>query len=214
LSGGSHDQFMTQALELAWQQLGRTWPNPSVGCVIVDPSGAVLAQAATADGGRPHAEEIVLASAGPLARGATVYVSLEPCGSRSGGGVACSQLLIAAGVGQVVIAVRDPHPHGAGGIDALRAAGVLVIEDVLAEEAIDLNAGFFHRLKTGRPLAFIDDDPSGYDQALTLHAGEDVLTGLERLGALGLTRVFARPGTPEAFALINARLVPGSAPAG
>jgi diaminohydroxyphosphoribosylaminopyrimidine deaminase/5-amino-6-(5-phosphoribosylamino)uracil reductase len=199
------EAFMARALGIAAAQLGRTAPNPSVGCVLVK-GGAVLAEAATADGGRPHAEEQALAAAGEQARGGAAFVTLEPCGERSGGGRSCAELLIAAGVSRVVVAVEDPHPHGAGGIALLRAAGVSLRLGVLRAEATDLNAGFFHRVRTGRPLARIDADASRYDAVLALQPGETLDAALARLGKAGLTRVAARPGSAEAAALIAAGL--------
>lgn len=136
---------MQRALDLAAAQAGRTAPNPSVGCVIVA-DGAVIGEAATADGGRPHAEEQALAQAGALARGAIAYVTLEPCAQRSSGAPSCTDLLIQAGIARVVIATRDPHPNAAGaGIARLRAAGVVVEEGDLEAEARALNAGFIAR---------------------------------------------------------------------
>ena len=95
-------RFMSRALELARAQLGRTSPNPSVGCVIVA-NGAIVGEGATGNGGRPHAEEIALAQAGEGAEGATAYVTLEPCHQRSGGSFSCSQLLLGAGATRVLI---------------------------------------------------------------------------------------------------------------
>lgn len=134
---------MRRALALAAPGVGRTGENPSVGCVIVR-DDAVIGEGATADGGRPHAEEIALAKAGANARGATVYVTLEPCARRSAGGTSCTDLLIQAGVVRVVIAARDPHPYAAGaGIERLRAAGVEVEIGLVEAEARAQNAAFF-----------------------------------------------------------------------
>ena len=133
--------FMRRALSLASPGVGLTGDNPSVGCVIVR-DGVVIAEARTADGGRPHAEERAVALTD--ARDATVYVTLEPCAKRSAGGASCSEVLIQAGVARVVIAVGDPHPLVAGaGIERLRAAGVEVEVGILADEGRALNAGFF-----------------------------------------------------------------------
>src|SRR5690242_16679496 len=143
-------RFMARALELARSQLGRTAPNPSVGCVIVR-DGQIVGEGATGAGGRPHAEEVALAAAGAAARGATAYVSLEPCSMRSSGAQSCSLLLVAAGVGHVVIACNDPHPQGADGASRLRAAGIDIALGVMREEAEALNCGFFKLVATGRP---------------------------------------------------------------
>lgn len=115
--------------------LGQTAPNPVVGCVIVR-DGHVLAEAATAPGGRPHAEERALE--GVDARGATAYVTLEPCGARSSGTASCSERLVAAGVARVVYACEDPSPLASGqGFERLVAAGVPVERGLLAREAFD-----------------------------------------------------------------------------
>lgn len=139
----SDDAHMRRALDLAAPGIGRTGVNPSVGCVIVN-DGAVVGEGATADGGRPHAEEQALARAGGKARGATAYITLEPCAHRSTGGVSCSDLLINAHVSRLVIATRDPHPMAAGvGIERLRAAGIAVEIGLLEAEARAQNAAFF-----------------------------------------------------------------------
>ena len=133
--------FMRAAIALAGRALGTTWPNPAVGCVIVR-GGAIVGQGITAPGGRPHAETEALAMAGEAARGATAYVTLEPC-SHHGHTPPCATALIEAGVARVAIALRDPDPRVNGaGIELLRAAGIEVIEDMLAGEARPGLAGF------------------------------------------------------------------------
>jgi pyrimidine deaminase RibD-like protein len=135
--------FMQRALALAAPGVGRTGANPSVGCVIVK-DGVVVGEGATADGGRPHAEELALKQAGASALGATVYVTLEPCAKRSTGAASCSDLLTQHGITRVVIAAGDPHPFAAGvGVERLRAAGVLVELGLMADEARARNAAFF-----------------------------------------------------------------------
>lgn len=142
---------MRRALELATEGLGRVWPNPSVGCVIVR-DGRVVGEGRTADGGRPHAEPVALEQAGARARGATVYVTLEPC-SHWGRTPPCSDALVEARVGRVVMAVRDPDPRVDGkGRAQLAEAGIAVEVGMLRAEAEAVNAGFFHRLRHGRPL--------------------------------------------------------------
>lgn len=132
---------MRRALALAAAGVGRTGENPAVGCVIVR-DGVVLGEARTGDGGRPHAEEQALA--GIDARGATAYVTLEPCAQRSAGGTACSDLLLRAGVARVVVSAADPHPLANGaGLARLRAAGVVVELGLLEADARAQNAGFF-----------------------------------------------------------------------
>jgi diaminohydroxyphosphoribosylaminopyrimidine deaminase/5-amino-6-(5-phosphoribosylamino)uracil reductase len=142
---------MRAALALARRGLGETWPNPSVGCVVVG-DGRVVGRGRTAKGGRPHAETEALARAGAAARGATVYVTLEPC-AHQGATPPCTEALIRAGVGRVAYAVDDPDPRVAGrGAAALRAAGIAVESGVCAEDAARLNEGFFKRTLRQRPL--------------------------------------------------------------
>ena len=147
-----HDaEHMRAALALARRGLGSTWPNPSVGCVLVR-DGRVVGRGTTAPGGRPHAERVALERAGGLARGATAYVTLEPC-SHHGRTPPCADALIQAGVVQVVVACVDPNPAVDGaGLARLRAAGVAVTTGVLEAEAAALQAGFFTRIRHGRPL--------------------------------------------------------------
>lgn len=143
--------FMKSAMALARTGLGRTVPNPSVGCVIVK-DGKVLARARTADGGRPHAETQALAQAGEAARGATAYVTLEPCAHHGHTGP-CAEALVKAGIAHVVVACSDPDPRVAGkGIKILRDAGVHVDEGVCHADADAVNKGFFLRLSDNRPL--------------------------------------------------------------
>lgn len=135
--------FMRRALDLAERNVGRTGDNPCVGCVIVK-DGALVGEGVTDVGGRPHAEEQALAQVGAAARGADVFITLEPCAQRSSGGASCSDLLIAAGVGRVVIAADDPHPMAAGaGLARLRAAGIAVETGLMEAEARAQNAAFF-----------------------------------------------------------------------
>lgn len=129
----SDADFMRRAIAVALPNLGLTAPNPVVGCVIVR-DGQILAEAATAPGGRPHAEEQALETID--ARGATAYVTLEPCGARSAGTAPCSQRLVTAGVARVVYACEDPSPLASGqGYERLVAAGVIVTRGLLAVEA-------------------------------------------------------------------------------
>ncbi|MEQ1754354.1 MAG: bifunctional diaminohydroxyphosphoribosylaminopyrimidine deaminase/5-amino-6-(5-phosphoribosylamino)uracil reductase RibD [Micropepsaceae bacterium] len=144
-------RFMQLALRLAQRGLGRVWPNPSVGCVIVDVRGHVVARGWTQNGGRPHAETEALARAGVNARGATAYVTLEPCAHQGQTGP-CAEALIKAGLVRVVSATVDPDPRVAGrGHDMLAAAGVHLRTGVLQDAARELNAGFFSRVQRARP---------------------------------------------------------------
>lgn len=143
----THEDHMRRAICLARAQHGRTGDNPAVGCVIVDRGGRVLSEGATADGGRPHAEQLALDGLkGDVARGATAYVTLEPCRERSTGEDACSRRLIEAGVEKVFISVMDRHPRGSGGKAALEAAGIEVETGLLEEKAARLYQDFFASL--------------------------------------------------------------------
>jgi diaminohydroxyphosphoribosylaminopyrimidine deaminase / 5-amino-6-(5-phosphoribosylamino)uracil reductase len=143
--------MMRAALALARRSLGRTWPNPAVGCVIVR-DGRVLARGRTQDGGRPHGEADAIAHATGSLKGATVYVTLEPC-SHHGKSPPCADALIAAGVSKVVSALEDPYPKVNGqGHAKLKAAGIAVEVGEGAKEAAEINAGFLLRVREGRPL--------------------------------------------------------------
>jgi diaminohydroxyphosphoribosylaminopyrimidine deaminase/5-amino-6-(5-phosphoribosylamino)uracil reductase len=143
---------MAEALALGEEARGRSAPNPNVGCVIVSPSGKVVGRGATARGGRPHAEAIALDQAGRRARGATVYVTLEPCAHDSPRGPACTALLLKAQPARVVIALKDPDSRTSGkGIRRLRSAGIEVKLGVAREAARRSLAGWLTRLELGRP---------------------------------------------------------------
>jgi diaminohydroxyphosphoribosylaminopyrimidine deaminase / 5-amino-6-(5-phosphoribosylamino)uracil reductase len=142
---------MRAALALARRGLGTVWPNPAVGCVIAD-QGRVIGRGWTQPGGRPHGETEALGRAGEAARGATAYVSLEPC-CHWGRTPPCTDALIAAGIRRVVVALEDPDPRVAGeGVRRLRSAGLHVDIGLCEAEAAEINAGFFCRLRNGRPL--------------------------------------------------------------
>lgn len=161
---------MRSALALARRGLGSTWPNPSVGCVIVS-DGRVVGRAVTAPGGRPHAEPAALEMAGAAARGATAYVTLEPC-CHWGRTPPCTDALVKAGIARVVIGTRDPDPRVDGeGIKRLRAAGVIVDEGVLRNEADELVAGFRARVYLGRPMVTLKL-ASTLDGRIATHSGE------------------------------------------
>lgn len=204
--------WMARALALARAMRGHVWPNPPVGCVIVS-GGGVLGEAQTQPGGRPHAEAVALAQAGPAARGATLYVTLEPC-CHWGRTPPCADAIIAAGIARVVAALQDPDPRvNGGGFARLRAAGIPVSLGEGAAEAAWIMSGFLHRIRTGQPEVIpcgpaFGTLPDGADARLTLsEAGADVelrsgkvlhLTGdgealLDQLGALGLTTVALHP---------------------
>ena len=143
-------RWMAQALALARQGLLSTHPNPRVGCVIVR-DGHCVGQGAHLKAGEPHAEVHALRDAGHATQGATAYVTLEPC-NHTGRTPPCVDALIQAGVARVVYAVEDPNPQVAGqGAARLRAAGIAVAQGPCAEEATELNRGFFKRMRTGQP---------------------------------------------------------------
>jgi diaminohydroxyphosphoribosylaminopyrimidine deaminase/5-amino-6-(5-phosphoribosylamino)uracil reductase len=142
---------MAEALALAERATGLTAPNPAVGCVLVRDE-RIVGRGATAPGGRPHAEAVALAEAGALARGATAFVTLEPCAHDSPRGPACALALLEAGVERVVAAIEDPDPRTAGrGLAALRSAGIATELGDGAEPARQLMAGWLFRLVHGRP---------------------------------------------------------------
>jgi diaminohydroxyphosphoribosylaminopyrimidine deaminase/5-amino-6-(5-phosphoribosylamino)uracil reductase len=171
---------MDEALRLGEGARGRSAPNPNVGCVIVSTSGKIVGKGATAEGGRPHAEAVALQQAGGRAKGATVYVTLEPCAHPSERGPACTDLLLASKPARVVIALKDPDPRTAGkGINRLRRAGIDVSLGAGREATKRSLAGWLTRLKLGRPritlkLALSIDGkialPSGESKWIT---GED-----------------------------------------
>ncbi|WP_029003194.1 bifunctional diaminohydroxyphosphoribosylaminopyrimidine deaminase/5-amino-6-(5-phosphoribosylamino)uracil reductase RibD [Azorhizobium doebereinerae] len=148
------EALMAEALAVGQIGLGRTWPNPSVGAVVVrSTSGGpqILGRAGTAPAGRPHAEPLALAQAGDAARGATLYVTLEPC-SHYGRTPPCADAVIAAGITRVVAAIEDPDPRVRGrGVARMRAAGLWVTVGVGAERALEDHAGHISRVTRGRP---------------------------------------------------------------
>jgi diaminohydroxyphosphoribosylaminopyrimidine deaminase / 5-amino-6-(5-phosphoribosylamino)uracil reductase len=143
-------RFMQLALALGRRGLGRTWPNPAVGAVVVK-DGVIVGRGWTQPGGRPHAEPEALRRAGEAARGATLYVTLEPC-SHFGKSPPCVDAIIAAGISRVVAAIEDPNPEVAGkGHAGLRAAGIAVDIGMFADEAAHDHAGHFRRVRDRRP---------------------------------------------------------------
>ena len=144
--------MMGLAVALGEAARGSTAPNPNVGCVIVSAAGDVVGRGATAGGGRPHAEAVALAQAGKRARGATVFVTLEPCAHASERGPACADLLAQARPARVVVALKDPDPRTAGkGIKRLRDAGIEVKLGPGRAAAAQSIAGYLTRMKLGRP---------------------------------------------------------------
>ena len=147
-------RMMAAAFRLGRRNLGQTHPNPAVGCILVKTEGderVIVGRGWTAVGGRPHAEREALTAAGAAAKGATAYVTLEPC-AHQGRAKPCSEALIAAGVARVVTALDDPDPRTAGkGHALLKEAGIAVTTGVLAEEAALAHSGHINRVTKSRP---------------------------------------------------------------
>ena len=175
----SDARFMAEAVRLGDEARGRSAPNPNVGCVVVA-NGQIVGRGATGHGGRPHAEAVALEQAGAKTKGATVYVTLEPCAHQSERGPACADLLVSARPAKIVVALKDPDPRTAGaGIRRMRDAGIEVKLGVGRKAAADSLAGWLTRLELGRPrvtlkLALSIDGkialPSGESKWIT---GED-----------------------------------------
>jgi diaminohydroxyphosphoribosylaminopyrimidine deaminase/5-amino-6-(5-phosphoribosylamino)uracil reductase len=147
-------RFMAEALALAERMLGLTCANPTVGCVIVR-NGRIIGHSATAAGGRPHAETRALATAGTRARGATAYVTLEPC-AHQGATPPCAEALVRAGIARAVLGCLDPYPPVRGrGVAILRRAGIAVSTGVLESECRRLNEGFITRVTRRRPFVIL-----------------------------------------------------------
>src|SRR6202008_1486854 len=146
-----HDiRFMQHALNLARQGIGLASPNPTVGCVIVH-DGQIVGEVFHQYDKLDHAEIVALKTAGEKARGASAYVTLEPC-NHTGRTGPCTRALIDAGIGRVVAATRDPNPKvSGGGLEALRSAGIRVEAGACEAEAQNLNQGFSCWIRTGRP---------------------------------------------------------------
>lgn len=163
-------RFMALALSLGRRGQGAVWPNPAVGCVIVQ-HGRIVGRGWTQPGGRPHAEPQALRQAGPAAQGATVYVTLEPC-AHTGKTPPCADALVAAKPARVVIACTDSDPRVSGkGIAILRAAGIIVDVGVLEDEARADHLGFFLRVDEGRPMVTLKL-ASSFDGRIATASGE------------------------------------------
>ncbi len=161
---------MTAALALAERGLGAVWPNPAVGCVLVN-DGRVVGRGWTQAGGRPHAEIEALARAGNAAKGATAYVTLEPCAHHGKTGP-CAEALAEAGIARLVAAMADPDGRVAGrGFAHLEAAGIEISVGLGGAEAARLNAGFLRRIESGRPLVTLKLATS-MDGRIATHSGE------------------------------------------
>ncbi len=169
---------MRHALTLAERALGAVAPNPAVGCVIVR-DGVIVGRGWTQRGGRPHAEAVALKQAGCVARGATAYVTLEPC-AHLGQTPPCANALVEAGIKRVVAAVEDPDPRVSGrGYAILREAGIAVKTDIVRDEAAALNAGFFLRVTKKRPLVTLKIAVSADNKIARSPGGGQWITGEE-----------------------------------
>ncbi len=186
-SSGADAVFMAAALSLATRNLGDTWPNPAVGCIIVK-DNVVVGRGWTQSGGRPHAETEALRRAGTAAKGATAYVTLEPC-SHFGQTPPCADALIAAGIARVVVAAGDPDPRVSGqGIAKLKAAGIEVVQGLERDAAEWLNAGFLMRVTQNRPL-FMLKTAASLDGRIALSNGDSKwITGPEARQAVQALR--------------------------
>ena len=163
-------EHMRAALALAARGLGRVWPNPAVGCILVKDEH-VIGRGWTQPGGRPHAETEALGRAGAEAHGACAYISLEPC-SHQGETAPCSDALIGAAIARAVVAAEDPDPRvGGAGVAALREAGIEVTLGTCGAEAEALNAGFFKRIERGLPLVTLKVATT-LDGKIATHGGE------------------------------------------
>jgi len=173
------EQWMARAIALGEEARGTTTPNPNVGCVIVR-GGALIAEGATEAGGRPHAEAIALAAAGEQARGATHYVTLEPCAHESPRGPACAVSIVDAELARVVAALGDPDPRTDGaGFDLLRSAGIAVDVGTGAGAAARSLAGFLTRQRLGRPYVTLKFAMSLDGQIATATGESRWITGEE-----------------------------------
>ncbi len=172
------ERFMREAIELSLSHLGRTGPNPSVGCVIVK-GGEVVGRGVTALGGRPHAEPQAIAEAGDKARGATAYVTLEPC-SHHGKTPPCANAIVAAGISRVVVAVADPDPRVSGrGLKILADADIEVTIGVLQKDARRAMGGYLTRQTKGRPQVTLKLAVSADGMLGRKGAGQVAITGSE-----------------------------------
>jgi diaminohydroxyphosphoribosylaminopyrimidine deaminase / 5-amino-6-(5-phosphoribosylamino)uracil reductase len=170
-------RYMRAALAYGERGVGRTAPNPTVGCLIVK-DGILLGRGWTQPGGRPHAEAMALAQAGAAAKGATLYTTLEPCAHHSPRGPDCAGSIIAAGIARVVSALHDPDPRTDGqGHARLRAAGIMQVEGICAAQARVQNQGFFIRSQFGRPAVTLKLATS-LDGCVALASGQSMwITG-------------------------------------
>ncbi|WP_127089236.1 bifunctional diaminohydroxyphosphoribosylaminopyrimidine deaminase/5-amino-6-(5-phosphoribosylamino)uracil reductase RibD [Aquabacter cavernae] len=188
------ERLMARALSLGQAGLGRTWPNPSVGAVVVvqgEDGPRIVGEALTAEAGRPHAEPLALAKAGDAARGATLYVTLEPC-SHFGRTPPCADAVIASGIRRVVAAIEDPDRRVRGrGVARMRAAGIWVTVGVGAEQALIDHAGHISRVTRARPHVLLKMAVSADGKAGLPGPAPAVITGPEAREKVHLMRAFS-----------------------
>lgn len=206
MSTATDFRLMSAALAQARAQLGRTAPNPSVGCILAR-GHSVIATGATADQGRPHAERVALDKAGAMARSATAYVTLEPC-AHHGQTPPCAEALIEAGIARVVISCLDHDARVSGkGVALLEQAGIETVSGFLKSRAEPIYAAFFHRLKTGEASLFLDSRPLTYEAQIRSDTLDGLTHELFELGARGISRARLDPSDPLAKPALAAGLV-------
>ncbi|HUF12094.1 MAG TPA: bifunctional diaminohydroxyphosphoribosylaminopyrimidine deaminase/5-amino-6-(5-phosphoribosylamino)uracil reductase RibD [Longimicrobiales bacterium] len=176
-------RYMDRALALAARGWGRVQPNPLVGAVVVDVAGNVVGEGWHAAYGEPHAEAEALSRAGAAAAGGTLYVTLEPC-AHQGNTPPCTDAVLRSGIARLVVALRDPNPVAAGGLERIAEAGVEVATGVREEEAADQNAAFLHWHRTGTPYVALK-----YGMSLDARLGTEVGQALEVTGVDALAEV-------------------------
>lgn len=188
------ERLMARALAVGQAGLGRTWPNPSVGAVVVAPGAdgpRIVGEARTAEAGRPHAEPLALAQAGEAARGATLYVTLEPC-SHFGRTPPCADAVIGAGIRRVVAAIEDPDGRVRGrGVARMRAAGIWVTVGVGAEQALIDHAGHISRVTRARPHVLLKMAVSADGKAGLPGPAPAAITGPQAREKVHLMRAFS-----------------------
>jgi diaminohydroxyphosphoribosylaminopyrimidine deaminase/5-amino-6-(5-phosphoribosylamino)uracil reductase len=169
-------RYLQAAIRTGARGLGTTWPNPSVGAILVK-DGHVISAGRTAAGGRPHAEQELLAVSGGAANGATLYISLEPC-AHFGKTPPCADALIAAGIGRAVVAMIDPDPRVSGsGMERLEAAGIAVALADANQAVLDAHQGHVRRLAAGRPWVTLKLAVSGDGMIGRRNCGQVAITG-------------------------------------
>jgi diaminohydroxyphosphoribosylaminopyrimidine deaminase / 5-amino-6-(5-phosphoribosylamino)uracil reductase len=182
--------FMQAALTQALPRLGKTAPNPPVGCVIVR-DGHIVGAGATAPGGSPHAEEEALKAAGEQALGAVAFVTLEPCGERSSGAPSCSEKLIEAGVTAVIYACSDPSPMASSrGLERLKQAGVSTLKGPLSKTCEVLIEANRHFYKTGLPMVRVADGPEGFETMFVPLKDYSLEHSLQFMASKGFRRLY------------------------